>query len=398
MNVAVLGLWHLGSVTAACVARAGHTVLAYDPHSATVEALRAGRPPVFEPGLSELRFRPGSNRASSDSTTELSECVRNAELVWITFDAPVDEDDVADAGHVERQVEAAFPYLAPAAVLLCSSQLPVGTVARLESRWRDTGQGEQVSFYCSPENLRLGKAIDAASRIRIASSSASAMSTRARLTELFAPIAERIEWMSVESAEMTKHALNAFLATSVTFIVRWQTLCRAGWCRCEGRRTRVCAAEQRRISRGAYLSPRSAFAGGTLARDVGFLRALGDRLEHATPLMDGVLASNGDHGLWARRKLAEELGDLRESPGSPSGASPTRAGDKHSAPFVIGRALSLARPRTSPMSTCTTRQPALCRRTCRSRAATTIRSRRRRARKCSAWSATSWPSHAGMWT
>jgi UDPglucose 6-dehydrogenase len=79
--------------------------------------------------------------------------------VWITLDTPVDDDDRADVEGVLRQVEAAFPFLADGAVVLSSSQLPVGSVARLERACAAVAGDRRVSFACSPENLRLGKAI-----------------------------------------------------------------------------------------------------------------------------------------------------------------------------------------------------------------------------------------------
>ena len=135
MNIAVLGLWHLGSVTAACLAAAGHQVAGFDPAPAVVSGLQDGRPPVAEPGLTELVAR-GLAAGTLRFTGDLASAVSNAELVWVTFDTPVDEEDVADVQYVIDQVEAAFPHLATDSVVLCSSQLPVGSVRRLEEQWR----------------------------------------------------------------------------------------------------------------------------------------------------------------------------------------------------------------------------------------------------------------------
>ncbi len=120
--------------------------------------------------------------------------------------------------------------------------------------------------------------------------------------------------MSIESAEMTKHAINAFLATSVTFINEIATLCEAVGADAEeverGLKTDM------RIGPGAYLSPGGAFAGGTLARDVMFLRGLGDRTP-AEPLLDGLVASNEAHravGAAAPRRRARHRSMARPSP------------------------------------------------------------------------------------
>jgi UDPglucose 6-dehydrogenase len=307
VRVAVLGLWHLGSVTAGCAAAAGHTVQAYDPDTAIVEALRDGRPPVAEPGLPEL-IAGGLASGALRFTHTLADAVRDAQVVWVAFDTPVDDDDRADVDFVLRHVQAAFPDLPDGAVVLSSSQLPVGSLRRLEEAWTPVARGRTVSFACSPENLRLGKAIEAFTKPDRVIVGASDARARERIAGLLAPITDRIEWMSVESAEMTKHAVNAFLATSVTFINELASVCeRVG---AEAKEVERGLRTERRIGPHAYLSPGAAFAGGTLARDVSFLRELGKTAGVTTALMDGVAASNRDHGLWVRRRLERELGAL----------------------------------------------------------------------------------------
>jgi UDPglucose 6-dehydrogenase len=158
-----------------------------------------------------------------------------------------------------------------------------------------------VSFACSPENLRLGKAIDVFTRPDRVIVGVRDTVARQRVTEALAPITDRIEWMSVESAEMTKHAINAFLATSVTFINEIAALCeQAG---ADAKDVERGLKTEKRIGPYAYLGPGAAFAGGTLARDVVFLRALGRNVNRDTPLMDGVESSNRGHRLWANRRL-----------------------------------------------------------------------------------------------
>ena len=307
MNVAVLGLWHLGSVTAACTASVGHTVQGWDPDPQVVAHLNQGRPPVKEPGLAELvaaQLRAGRLAFTPD----LAAAVACADVVWVAFDTPVDQEDRADVDEVVRQVARAFPYLKPAAVVLLSSQLPVGTARRLEEMFRLAQPGRTVSFACTPENLRLGQAIEGFTQPDRVVVGVRTAEDRARLEALFAPISDRLEWMSVESAEMTKHAINAFLATSVAFINEIAVLSeRAG---ADAREVERGLKTERRIGPHAYLTPGSAFAGGTLARDLTFLRALGAATACPTAIIDGVQASNLDHRAWPRRRLAVELGHL----------------------------------------------------------------------------------------
>jgi UDPglucose 6-dehydrogenase len=306
MNVCVYGLWHLGSVTAACMAEHWPTV-GLDPDEAVVAGLRDGRPPLFEPGLPEL-VRQGLAAGRLEFTSDLSR-VGAADLVWVTFDTPVNENDEADSEIVVRRIESLFPHLANEAVVLISSQVPTGTTARLEKAFAAVAAGRRVEFAYSPENLRLGKAIEVfrkADRIVVGVRTSTA---RARIDEALAPLGRPMHWMRVESAEMTKHAVNAFLATSVVFINEIAAACEATGA--DAKEVERGLKSEARIGPGAYLGPGAAFAGGTLARDVAFLLEMGGRLGFDTPLLSGVKQSNDGHRLWARRRLATVLGALR---------------------------------------------------------------------------------------
>jgi UDPglucose 6-dehydrogenase len=306
MNLCVYGMWHLGSVTAGCMAEHFPTV-GLDPDPSVIDGLRDGRAPIFEPGLEEL-IRRGLAASRLEFSADLAR-VATAHVVWVTFDTPVDEDDRADVETVVRHVERLFPHLADGAVVLLSSQVPVGTTARLEAAFAAVAGRRRVAFACSPENLRLGRAIEVfrnADRIVVGTRTPEA---RGRLEELLAPLARPILWVSTESAEMTKHAVNAFLATSVVFINELAAACEATGA--DAKEVERGLKTESRIGPGAYLGPGAAFAGGTLARDVAFLLGMGERLGFATPLLAGVKQSNDVHRGWARRRLAELLGPLR---------------------------------------------------------------------------------------
>lgn len=308
MKVAVLGLWHLGSVVAACTAAAGHRVAGWDPDPRVVQDLNAAQPPIAEPGLAAL-VRSGLDAGTLTFVPDRAHALVDAAVIWIAFDTPVDDADRADVEFVVNQVENAFSDFRDGALVLVSSQLPIGTVARLERSWQQVAGTRRVSFAYSPENLRLGGALDVFNnpdRIVIGVRSAD---DRARVEMLFAPITTRLEWMTVESAEMTKHAINAFLATSVTFINELAGLCdRTG---ADVKDVERGLKTDRRIGRAAYLSPGAAFAGGTLARDLVFLKDLGDRAGAATLVIDAVDSANTLHRQWPQQRLLNELGSLK---------------------------------------------------------------------------------------
>src|SRR5436190_14182042 len=151
MRIAVVGLWHLGTVTAACLAEAGHEVTGIDGDAHVISGLQEGRFPVEEPGLAALtqkHIRTGKLRFSA-----LFEAACDQDVVWITFDTPVDDDDVADVNYVFRRAAALLPMMADDAIMLVSSQMPVGSLTKLEGAYRDLALGNRVRFAYSPENL-----------------------------------------------------------------------------------------------------------------------------------------------------------------------------------------------------------------------------------------------------
>jgi UDPglucose 6-dehydrogenase len=180
---------------------------------------------------------------------------------------------------------------------------------RLECWHAEHGGGRRIDFVYSPENLRLGKAIDLfrnPDRVIVGVRPGAA---RDKIAAIWAPFTDLLIWMSVESAEMTKHALNAFLATSIVFINEIAVACeQTGADALEverGLKTDV------RIGPGAYLHAGGAFSGGTLARDVEFIRALADRNGFAAPLIRAVKESNDLHKDWIARRLREQFRELR---------------------------------------------------------------------------------------
>lgn len=306
MDICVVGLWHLGTVTAACMAKVGHNVTAYDADKDIIEKLQFGEPTVFEPGLKDL-LQAGIAAGNLHFSAE-ADAVAHADLIWVAYDTPVDDNDVADVDFVVNEVTHLLPHMRQNALVLISSQLPIGTTARLDTAYRKTHPDGVVTFAYSPENLRLGNAIRVFTEPDRVIVGVGSESDKARIAEALQPITTKIEWMSVESAEMTKHALNAFLATSVAFMNEIATVCEQVGA--DAREVERGLKSEVRIGPRAYLRPGGAFAGGTLARDLVFLSQSGAEHHLALPLINGVFQSNLAHKSWAYRRLRDFLGDL----------------------------------------------------------------------------------------
>ena len=301
MKIVIQGLWHLGCVTAACTAK-HFSVVGLDFDSANVSKLNSGKAPILEPGLDEL-ISAGISAGKLAFTTDAKAACAQVDLLWLCYDTPVNENDESDVDFVLANLRKALPHLPEGALVLISSQLPVGTCARLEKEFPN------FYFACSPENLRLGKAIDSfetADRVIVGIRNDAKKSL---LISLFAPFTPQILFMRTESAEMVKHALNSFLALSITFINEIARLCeRVG---ADAKEVAAGLKSEPRIGPKAYLGPGGPFAGGTLARDVVTLTKLAEAEGEKISVIPAIKQSNDLHRGWAIGRLKLRLGKLR---------------------------------------------------------------------------------------
>jgi len=302
MKITVLGLWHLGSVTAACSAKE-FQVIGLDDNREIIDGLNKGKAPLFEPGLDEL-ITAGLRKGSLSFTSDRSSACAEADILWLCSDTPVDEDDVSDVESVLGTLRASLTYLSPGKLVLISSQLPVGTIAKLESEF------PQFHFSYCPENLRLGKAIEVFTQADRYVIGIRDDSQRALLEKLFSPFTEQIVFMRTESAEMVKHAINSFLAVSVTFINEIARLCELTGA--DAKEVSTGLKTDIRIGPKAYLGPGGPFAGGTLARDVVTLTNLATAHGETISLIPAIKKSNDSHRNWSFQRLRNRLGELPE--------------------------------------------------------------------------------------
>jgi len=301
MNVTVLGLWHLGSVTAACCAK-HFQVTGLDFDAANIANLNLGKAPLLEPGLNELLTAGIAAGKLSFNIDPKTACAK-ADVLWLTYDTPVNENDESDVASVLNNLRRALEYLPKGALVLISAQLPVGTCAQLEKEF------PQFNFASSPENLRLGKAIDSFEKAERVIVGIRDDAKKPLLEKLFAPFTPQILFMRTESAEMVKHALNSFLALSITFINEIARLCEHVGA--DAKEVSAGLKSEPRIGPKAYLGPGGPFAGGTLARDVVTLTKLANSTGETISVIPAIKQSNDLHRGWAFKRLQSRLGDLR---------------------------------------------------------------------------------------
>jgi UDPglucose 6-dehydrogenase len=300
-HVAVAGLWHLGSVTAAGLASAGHAVVGFDPDPARVARLREGRAPLLEPGV-EAALASGLASGRLAFTSDAAEAARDAGTLWIAADTPLDADGRGDVAGVRALVDELLRAAPSDALVLISSQVPVGFTRSLEQAF----PGRR--FACLPENLRLGGAMEAFLRPERVLAGVRSAADRDDVAALTAPLGWTIEWLSVESAEMAKHALGAHLAASVALANEVARLCEATGA--DARQVERALRGDPRVGPRAYVSPGAAFAGGTLARELHTLADLARAHGLSAPLVDGVVASNALQRDWLLATVRRTLGGV----------------------------------------------------------------------------------------
>ncbi len=307
-KLCVIGCWHQGVVGAACLADLGYDVLGADHDAGRVAKLSNGKAPLFEPGLDEL-LRTMVKSGRLKFTGDVANAVKGRRDVLIMFDTPVDANDRSDLSEIFATAAEIAPNLEKDALLYITAQVPVGTCDKIAAIVREKNPSLKFGIAYSPENLRLGQAIDRFVDPALPVIGADDERTLDRVEKLLAPLkVTKWERVSLRTAEMAKHALNAYLAASVTFANELGNICdEVG---ADGKRLGEVLRLEERIGRKAMLFPGLGFSGGTLARDMQTLRELGDKFRLDTLMLDGIWESNKIQNKLVVRKLKKVFGKL----------------------------------------------------------------------------------------
>ncbi len=286
VQIGVLGLWHLGSVYAASLAKLGFNVTGFDENQTIVKNLQKAKPPIEEPLLTETVKE--YLRKNLEFTSKPEEAITKKNYLFVTYDTPVDDRDRIDLSPIERTFKLIKKDISPDTTIVVSSQVPVGTCrkALLEIQKKEPS----VNIIYFPENLRLGKAFDSflkPDRVVIGSNNDEALD---KFEKDFSALNCPFIKIGLESAEMTKHALNAYLATMISFSSEISDLCEMFG----ADMTEVVLAlkTETRVSKTAPLNPGLGFAGGTLGRDVQTLKKLATDKKYEPSFLNSVYKVN----------------------------------------------------------------------------------------------------------
>jgi UDPglucose 6-dehydrogenase len=225
MKITVFGTGYVGLVQGSVLAEAGHEVLCVDVDAAKVEGLKAGRIPIYEPGLEEIVVR-NHGEGRLEFTTDAAEGVAHGRLQFIAVGTPPDEDGSADLSHVLGVAAAIAEHMEAPKVVVTKSTVPVGTADRVEARIMEglgRRQRSDLEFHVvsNPEFLKEGAAVADCmrpDRIVIGTASAEAEDLLREIYEPFSRSRDKVIVMDVRSAELTKYAANAMLATKISFM------------------------------------------------------------------------------------------------------------------------------------------------------------------------------------
>jgi UDPglucose 6-dehydrogenase len=285
-SVAVIGLWHLGCTVAASLAKSGFEVTGFDFEKELITDLNNAVMPIDELGLQELTLdaiKQGSLSFSGDFK-KLSE----NQYIIIGYDTPVNDDDRPNLAVVKEAVAQIEKYAPATSTIIIMSQVPLGTCRQIYERLRKKIKGVEVAY--NPENLRLGQAIETYLNADRQIVGASSKGAEERMKKFYSFYKKQLLFMSLESAELVKHAINAFLATSVSFINQIADLSESFG----GNILDVVKGlkSDSRIGQKAFLSPGLGFAGGTLGRDLRVLESLAKSRKISLSLISDVYKIN----------------------------------------------------------------------------------------------------------
>lgn len=307
-NIAILGLWHLGEIYSAGLAELGHTVVGISEDSALIDNFKKALPPLPEPELQGLIQKNFSGGRLSFSTN--FEEIKNCNVLWFAFDTPVNDADDVDLSPIWQNLEKSLSFISEATLIVMTSQIPIGTSLKICEFIKAKRPGLNFDYAYTPENLRLGEAVKCffnPARIIIGADS---MSASQKLKDIFSGLKAEFLEMSPASAEMSKHAINSFLATSVSFINDIADACEKTGA--DVLSVSRALRSEPRIGPKAFLDAGLGFSGATLGRDLKILMSLASERKLDLPIIKNVFTKNESRKDLAISKIKSRLNSIAD--------------------------------------------------------------------------------------
>lgn len=296
MNIAVVGTGYVGLVTGTCLAETGNNVVCVDINAEKIRKMQSGIVPIYEPHL-DILFERNIKQGRLTFTTNLSEAVEKAKIIFLALPTPPGEDGSADLSYILGVAKDLGGLIKDYKVIVDKSTVPVGTAEKVSAAiikhlQADKSSSELFDVVSNPEFLREGFAVDdfmKPDRVVIGTSSEKA---RKIMEELYRPYVRQgnpIIFMDERSAELTKYAANAFLATKITFMNEIANLCEKLGADVDA--IRIGIGSDARIGK-RFLFPGIGYGGSCFPKDVQALAKSASEVQYDFKILDAVMDIN----------------------------------------------------------------------------------------------------------
>ena len=302
MKIAIVGTGYVGLVTGTCFAETGNQVICVDVDEAKVSNMKKGIIPIYEPGLEAL-FERNSQQGRLTFSTDLASSVKDAEIIFLALPTPPGEDGSADLTYILGVARDLSGIIKDYKVIVDKSTVPVGTAEKVTATLLEKLDASLFDVVSNPEFLREGAAVEdflRPDRVVIGTQSERAKSKMKRLYEPFVRQGNPIIFMDERSAEMTKYAANAYLATRITFMNEIANLCEIVGANVDMVRQGV--GTDNRIGK-RFLFPGIGYGGSCFPKDVQALSKTSIEYAYDFNILDAVMRVNDRQRLSLYEKM-----------------------------------------------------------------------------------------------
>lgn len=312
MKISVIGTGYVGLVTGTCFAQMGNSVTCVDIDEAKIENLKKGIIPIYEPGL-EAMVLENFKIETLKFTTDIKDAVEKSKIAFIAVGTPMGEDGSADLKYVLAVAQSIGEHMQHPMVIVDKSTVPVGTAEKVRATVQAEldKRGVDISFdvVSNPEFLKEGAAIEDfmhPDRVVVGADREEALQT---MHDLYAPFMKRTDrfiGMDVKSAEMTKYAANAMLATKISFMNEMANICeRVG---ADVNKVRHGIGSDSRIGY-SFIYPGCGYGGSCFPKDVQALAKTAKDFGYAPRILDAVEEVNYDQKMVLANKVVARFGE-----------------------------------------------------------------------------------------
>jgi UDPglucose 6-dehydrogenase len=312
MNISIIGCGYVGLTAGACFAEMGNRVTCVDVDPVKIEKLNTGSIPIFEPGLEQMVLRNVENK-NLFFTTALSKAMSAVEIVFIAVGTPMGDDGSADLQYVLAVAKSIGETMQERLIIVDKSTVPIGTADKVKATIQKEldKRGVQIKFHVvsNPEFLKEGAAIAdfmKPDRVVIGADSETAFESMKQLYSPFFRAHDRFITMDIRSAEMTKYAANAMLATKISFMNEIANICeRVG---ADANQVRIGIGSDKRIGY-SFIYPGAGYGGSCFLKDVKALQKIAKENGYNPNLITAVEEVNDAQKLVIAQKIVKRFGE-----------------------------------------------------------------------------------------